>query len=75
MANDERLPLILQHSAKDERFQKCWKHTADVECRFGAVRDALTEEQQERLDEYLAAREELALAMAYAAYELGRKYN
>lgn len=73
MRNDELLHPILQRAAKDEWFQKCWKFTADEESRFGVVRDALTAEQQESLDKYLAAREELALSMVYAAYALGQE--
>lgn len=62
---------ILQSAVRDEWFQQCWRSAAVAEDRLAPIRDSLTEDQQQILDDYLAAREELGLAMVSVGYEMG----
>lgn len=65
--------LLLQYAAKDEGFRDCWRHTAEAEEAFGVVRSALSGEQLEILEKYLATREQLGMALAQSAYTFGKE--
>ena len=72
MEKRDLCPQVLQRVSQEEWFQADWRAAAEIEDRFNQVRELLNEQQQEVLDAYLAAREELALGMVAAAYDMGR---
>lgn len=65
------MSAVLQLAAKDETFQKCWRYAAEKEEALVSGCNALSEAQQALLDDYITARQDLALAIAAAAYAQG----
>ena len=60
-------------SRGDAWYQQCLADLQAKEPAFLAIRETLTEGQQEQLDAYIAACEELEHSKIYIAYELGPK--
>lgn len=71
MKYPENMSAMLKLAAQDENFQKCWRHAAEKEELLNGGREALSGAQQALLDDYISAREDLTLAIASAAYQLG----
>ena len=53
-------------------YQNCLQDVQDTEPAFLAIRESLTPEQQEQLDAYLSACEELEHCLTLLAYQLHR---
>ena len=66
---------LTELAGKDEWYQQCLRAVEEKEAVFLAIRDALTTEQQEQLDGYIAACEELEHALVPLAYRLGGSHG
>ncbi len=68
---DELLPQL----RRDSEYQECYWRISALEPDYLAVREALTVDQREILDAYIAACEAQEDIRLYCAYELGRKHG
>ena len=66
---------LAETMVRDEWHQRCMEAVEDAEGDYLVVRDALTEEQRERLDNYLAACEALDDSLVHLAYKLGQEHG
>ena len=65
--------LLVLRAAADEWYQKCLKDVKAREPDFLAIRGKLPLSQQQALDGYIAACEELEHALALLSYRLGQE--
>ena len=65
--------LLVLRAAADEWYQQCLEDVKARESGFLAIREKLPPSQQQALDGYIAACEELEHALALLAYRLGRE--
>ena len=59
----------------DPWYQECLAEVERREPEFQRIREKLTDEEQEALDLYIAACEELQYSCIYPAYELGKRHR
>ena len=65
--------ILMLRTGGDAWYQQCLQEVRELEAEFLQVRADLTPAQQETLDRYIAACEELEHALAQLAYRLGRE--
>lgn len=75
MENRDWMEEVSSRAKEDEWYQYWLKDVKDLEPAFLAIRASLTEEQQARLDDYIAACESLEGARTLLAYQLGREHG
>ena len=64
---------VARAAKTDGWVQECKARMEELEPAYQAIRGMLTPEQQELLDDYIAACEELEYSHIYVAYQLGRE--
>lgn len=62
-------------SRDDEWHRTCLEMVQQREAAYFAIRDSLPPQQQEELEDYLAACQELDASLALLAYQLGRQHG
>ena len=65
--------ILVLRASTDKWYQQCLQEVRALETEFLEVRATLTPEQQDALDRYIAACEELEHALTQLAYHLGQK--
>ena len=74
MENQKILQEVIRRSKADPWCQECLSHINRHEEAFSAIRDKLTDAEQEQLDLYIGACEAWCDAHIFVAYQLGRAH-
>ena len=66
------MDTVMKHAALDEHYQSCLEEVKRLEPEFLALRNSLSQQQQQILDSYLSACEEMDYALLPMAVEVGQ---